>query len=181
MADKTDHKIKINRAPVLTLWATIVSERMGYGHATALTLAKAVAGLNAQSKGRRLGIYPDTKAEDQQEDKSKAKAKTGETLTIEVLGRLVPAVHTEHGVRASAKGEPINAESVERYLKQKFGDDLPAVQKALEDLADSLPPRELASRAYALYEAFRPEVPEGEKGWGAKGVLDLAHIRSLKK
>ena len=50
-------KIKINRAPVLTLWATIVAERMGYKNDEALTFGKAVAGLNAQSKGKRLGIY----------------------------------------------------------------------------------------------------------------------------
>ena len=47
-------KIKINRAPVLTLWAAVIAERFGYDKKEALTLAKAVAGLNAQSKGRRL-------------------------------------------------------------------------------------------------------------------------------
>ena len=48
------NKIKINRAPVLTLWAAIVAERLGHDSHEALTLGKAVAGLNAQSKGRRL-------------------------------------------------------------------------------------------------------------------------------
>ncbi len=28
-------KIKINRAPVLTLWASVVAERLGYEHAEA--------------------------------------------------------------------------------------------------------------------------------------------------
>ena len=55
---RSDHlTIEINRAPVLTLWATVVAERLGFGHKEALTLGKAVAGLNAQSKGRRLGIF----------------------------------------------------------------------------------------------------------------------------
>ena len=49
--------VTINRAPVLTLWAAVVAERLGYRRAEALTLGKAVAGLNAQAKGRRLGIY----------------------------------------------------------------------------------------------------------------------------
>ncbi len=40
---------------------------------------------------------------------------------------------------------------------------------------------DLCRQAYALYEAFRPTVPEGEKGWGAQGELDLGHIRSLAK
>ncbi len=54
-------KIKINRAPVLTLWAAIVAERLGYDRKESLTFGKAVAGLNAQSKGRRLGIYEEKK------------------------------------------------------------------------------------------------------------------------
>ena len=49
--------ISINRAPVLTLWAAVVAERLGFHREEALTLGKALAGLNAQSKGRRLGIF----------------------------------------------------------------------------------------------------------------------------
>ena len=52
---------------------------------------------------------------------------------------------------------------------------------ALEQLAKSYTPRELEARAYDLYEKFRPEIPEGKKGWGAKGDLDLDYIRSLSK
>ena len=37
MANK---KIKINRAPVLTLWAAVVAERLGYNKSEALTLGK---------------------------------------------------------------------------------------------------------------------------------------------
>ncbi len=53
----TNTKILINRAPVLTLWAAIVAERLGFNPDEALSLGKALAGLNAQSKGRRLGIF----------------------------------------------------------------------------------------------------------------------------
>ena len=53
----TTDKIIINRAPVLTLWAAVVAERLGYDHDVALTLGKGVTGLTAQSKGRRLGIF----------------------------------------------------------------------------------------------------------------------------
>jgi hypothetical protein len=38
------NSIKINRAPVLTLWAAVVAERLGFDRATALTLGQAVAG-----------------------------------------------------------------------------------------------------------------------------------------
>ena len=52
------NKVLINRAPVLTLWAAIVAERLGFNHDEALSLGMALAGLNAQSKGQRLGIPP---------------------------------------------------------------------------------------------------------------------------
>jgi hypothetical protein len=49
--------ITINRAPVLTIWAAVVARRLGFDQDEALTLGKAVAALNAQAKGRRLGIF----------------------------------------------------------------------------------------------------------------------------
>ena len=39
--------VLINRAPVLTLWAAVVAERLGFNPDEALSLGKAVAGLNA--------------------------------------------------------------------------------------------------------------------------------------
>ncbi len=172
--------IKINRAPVLTLWAAVVAERLGHGHATALTLAKSVAGLNAQSKGQRLGIYEPAK-DGEQPKKKPAKPGVGETQMVPLLGRAVPAVQTEHGLRATAKGQPIDPDSVERYLEKKFGEALPEVQAALAQLARAQRPAQLAQSAYGLYEKFRPQIPEGPAGWGAAGVLDLDKIRSLAK
>jgi hypothetical protein len=55
--------ISINRAPVLTLWAAIVAEQLGFTHDEALTLGRAVAGLNAYSKGKALGIFKPTPKE----------------------------------------------------------------------------------------------------------------------
>ncbi len=52
-----NERISINRAPFLTLWAAVVAQRLGFDEDEALTLGKAVAGLTAQAKGRRLGIY----------------------------------------------------------------------------------------------------------------------------
>lgn len=174
MANK---KIKINRAPVLTLWAAVVAERLGYNKSEALTLGKAVAGLNAQSKGRRLEIYEEKKDEDKGKDK---KEKRPDKLEfIELLGRGIPAIKTAHGFRAAIKGEEIDPESVEKYLKQKFGDDLDEVRTAMEKLAKAYPPKKLETEAYSLYEKFRPKIPEGAKGWGAKGELDLDYIKSL--
>ena len=161
-------KVKINRAPVLTLWATVVAERLGHDHATALTLGKAVAGMNAQAKGRRLGIYEEPQ---EKEDKKPKAPRAGEEVMVPLLGCSVPAVHTDQGLRALAKGAPINPDSVSRYFTQKFG----------ETLAKSYRKDALAKQAYALYEQFRPAVPEGMSGWGAAGELDLTRIRALAK
>ncbi len=38
---------------------------------------------------------------------------------------------------------------------------------------------DLNENAFHLYEEFRPAIAEGVSGWGAKGKLDLARIRSL--
>ena len=65
----SERTISINRAPVLTLWAAVVAERLGFHREEALTLGKALAGLNAQSKGRRLGIFKP------HEEKHKARSK----------------------------------------------------------------------------------------------------------
>jgi hypothetical protein len=171
------HKLKINRAPVLTLWAAVVAERLGYDPEEALTLGKAVAGLNAQSKGRRLGIFEEPR--DVQEDDQEQARRPGEASTVSLLHRRVPVIRTDQGVRATVKGEPINPAGVRRYLAQKFGQELADAEAAMKALAQAYPPNQLAAQAYALYEQFRPDVPEGKRGWGASGALDLDVIREL--
>ena len=171
-------KITINRAPVLTLWAAVVAERLGFDRAEALTLGKAVAGLNAHAKGVRLGIYEPTPATVKKEREKLAR---GKQLIVNLLHRAVPMAQTPDGLRALAKEKPINPASVERYPFSKFGPPLDAARRAMADLAGALPPRELAMQAYALYEKFRPEIPAGVSGWGAVGVLDLSAIERLAK
>jgi hypothetical protein len=154
--------IRVNRAPVMTLWAAVVAERLGHDPDAALTLGKAVAGLNAQAKGRRLGIYEEPL--DQPEEAAQRRRPTGDQRLVTVLGRAVPIVQTSQGVRATIKGQPVDPGRVRRYLARAFGRDLADVQAALEALAQAYPPDHLAARAYALYEQFRPAVPEGTKG-----------------
>ena len=69
--------------------------------------------------------------------------------------------------------------SVAKYLQSKFGERLPEVRGAMEKLAKSRGPDALVSEAFQLYEAFRPEVPTGESGWGVKGKLSLKKIVEL--
>ena len=172
------HRIKINRAPVLTLWAAVVAQRLGFDWKAALTLGRAVAGLNAYSKGRALGIFhPRTK----EFRKKKKKLKTGERMRVHLLGRAVPVVRTKSGLRASTKGRPVAPESVQLYLESKFGREYATARGAMGTLARSRKPQELVTGAYALYTKFRPSIPAGKAGWGAAGVLDLDRVRALAR
>ncbi|MBD3237568.1 MAG: hypothetical protein GF330_12750 [Candidatus Eisenbacteria bacterium] len=170
--------IQINRAPVLTLWASVVAERLGFEPDEALSLGKAMAGLTAQSKGRRLGVYKRRYTKD---GHPAPKHGLGEEFWVELCGRTVPAQETDDGVRAVVKDQPVDPEKTTAYLKQKFGDDLARVRKAMEKLACAHDLDELSEIAFALYEKFRPAIPPGRRGWGAKGDLDLAQIRRMAR
>ena len=170
--------VTINRAPVLTLWAAVVAECLGFDHDEALTLGKAVAGLTAQSKGQRLGIFTPSPEAVRKERAKKAKA--AGVLRVALLGRAVSVLRTDFGLRAVDKEQkPMAPTSVEKYLQSKFGERLREVRNAMEKLAQSQGPEALANKAFQLYEAFRPEIPTGESGWGAKGKLSLKKIQEL--
>jgi hypothetical protein len=173
-------RIKINRAPVLTLWATVVAERMGYGRDEALTLGQAVTRLDAVAKGKRLGIYEEHKErEEERRKRLERKLEEGEVFQVDILGRTVTAKKTDKGVRAVAGDSTVKPESVERYLENKFGPGLDEARQAMEELAGAYSPGDLADKAYTLYARFRPDIPGGKRGWGAQGDLDLDYIRSL--
>ncbi len=170
--------VTINRAPVLALWAAVVAECLGFDADEALTLGKAVAGLAAQSKGQRLGIF--TPSPDAVRKERAKKAKTAGVLRVALLGRAVPVLRTDFGLRAVDKEQkPMAPTSVAKYLQSKFGERLPEVRTAMEKLAGSRGSEALVKEGFQLYEAFRPEIPEGETGWGAKGKLSLKKIQEL--
>lgn len=172
--------VNVNRAPVLTLWAAVVAEQLGFDREEALTLGKSVAGLTAQAKGQRLGIFTPSPAEVRR--KRAEKAREAGVFAVALLGRAVPVMQTDEGLRAVGKDQtPVEPASVEKYLRSKFGEALPMVRKAMEKLAASRDIESLAAEAFALYEQFRPSVPAGERGWGAKGSLSVAGIERLAK
>jgi hypothetical protein len=165
--------IKINRAPVLTLWAAVVAERLGHPPETALSLAGAVAGTAARAKARRLGIAEES---DQAKERAEAAPRPAEG-SARLLGKTIRLTHDEDGVvLADGGGKPAPAAPVRAYVAKALGDHLAEARKALEDLAARYEPEELNRVGFRLYERFRPEVPPDVRGWGAKGVLDLEKI-----
>ncbi len=158
---------------MLALWASVVAERLGYSRDEALSLGKAVTGLNALSKGQRPGIY--TKREKGGERREEWEKRDA----VELMGREILVVRTSDGLRALNRDAPVSAESTQAYFESKFGEHLPAVRAAMEMLARSQKPSVLAARAFALYAQFRPQIHDGVKGWSAKGKLDLDLVRLL--
>jgi hypothetical protein len=133
----------------------VVARRLGFDEDEALTLGMAVAGLNAQAKGCRLGIF---KPHEEKAKKAREKER-GERLLVEVLGRPVPATYTEDGIRAVRGVRPIDPDAVRRYLEGRFGENLKAVRLGMMKLA----------RAYPFGSPQR-------KNTGAKSLLLLAPL-----
>ena len=171
-------KVTINRAPVLTLWAAVVAERLGFDAPAALTLGKALAGYTAQTKGQLLGIYHPRPSEDSQESKDEPAA---DLVFVNLMGRALPAMITPDGVRAVERGRRADPQGVRRYLQGKFGESLASTERAMRLLAASYHPDRLDVEAYGLYERFRPVVEKGKRGWGAEGVLDLDKVLGLRR
>ena len=168
-------KIAINRAPVLTLWASVVAERLGHSRSTALTLGKTIAGKVAFSKAQTIG-----RARKRERDSPPAPKPAGERTTLlAFMGRHCTMIETASGMMAVSEGKPISPKDVEHYLEEKFGDRLEETRSAMVGLANSRSAAQLAREAVGLYRKFRPSIPAGAAGWGKDGVLDLDSIERL--
>lgn len=173
---KQNHIIKINRAPVLTLWVMVVCERQGYTHEEALTHAKWISAILARSKGKSLGKFE--KDEKQKSPSGDKTAPKRDNPKEHVFGHIkVPVESTAVGKRMAVMGDnPIVPDDVDRYLKNAFGgDDLERIKQVFQSLADSMDPQELREKAYDLYEELRPEW----QGWAQPGKFDLEKVQAL--
>lgn len=163
--------IYINRAPILALWVSVVSERQGYTREEALTHAKWIQVILARSKGKSLGKFigasKGTKGKDSSNDSPKE----------HVFGKMqVPVKSSTTGQRLAVMGGgSIDPSDVERYLHRSFGCDLERVLNSLRELASSMDPMYLRDSAYKLYEELRPEW----QGWGKPGKFDLNKVHQL--
>ena len=77
--------------------AAVVAQIPGFDHDGAVTLGRAVAGLNAYLKGVSLGLFQPTPTEVKEQ---RRKMRKEETVTIDLLHRAVPAKYTDEGLRA---------------------------------------------------------------------------------
>jgi hypothetical protein len=94
MGEKGEKKssVMIKRAPVLTLWAAVVAEVLGFEHAEALTLGRAVAGLNAYSKGVSLGLFQPTPKKVQEQRRRILLRSTGRNFFHSIRSPSIPSI-----------------------------------------------------------------------------------------
>ncbi|KAL5527335.1 hypothetical protein ACEPAG_6126 [Sanghuangporus baumii] len=161
----------VNRAPVMSVWATIVAERLGFKREEALSIASAYTEMNAISKGVSLGIFEKNKGKGVEPVKGESQP------YVDLMGRR-PLYETQTGEwRALVKGEPVDPGSAFSYVSRAFRQTLPHVAGAMRILAASFPPAELNEKGFGLYAEFRPDVG----GWGQRAEIRCANILGLRK
>jgi hypothetical protein len=185
-------KLIVSRASVLTLWASVVAERLGHQRMTALTLAKAVAGTSARLKVRVIG-----------REEWVASPEMGAALGLDLprlhkkpamahvilLGKTIPLLTDASGqLRAALRTLPTrdggvaneyvaaDPAEVERYLIKTFGPHLTNVRTAMEVLVACCEPLELNRIGFQLYEKFQPGGPYGREGRRGKAALEIENI-----
>src|SRR5271165_6327735 len=132
--------ILVNRAPVLTLWAAVVAERLGHPADTALTLGRAVAGSAARVKARTIGR--EERKTDRDADTPRLRV-DHVTAPVLLLGKTIRLLPTEDGELRAAEGDrPADPAAVRRYLINAFGEHLAEVRGAMEELASRYEPAE---------------------------------------
>ncbi|KAG2348986.1 hypothetical protein BDR05DRAFT_1028076 [Suillus weaverae] len=161
----------VNRAPLMTAWAAVVAERLGFEREEALSIASVYTEMNAISKGVSLGIF----------DKSRKKEiepiKGSTQPYVDLLGRR-PLYQTQNQTwRALDNTSPALPSTAFSYISRTFRQTTPYVIGALRLLAESFPPPELNSKGFGLYAEFRPDVD----GWGKRGEVRCEQILSLRK
>jgi hypothetical protein len=168
--------IIINRAPVLQLWGSLVAKFVhpDLPWTACLSIGNAISALCAVSKGRSIGLIEP--ADDTKKGKKSRQKQFDDTRIVKVMGFSLPV----KGDAVILGGQPTPLE--EESLKHKFGDNqYDAVKAAFEDGLQSWKghENELNTKAFHMYEQFRPTVASGRKGWGRKGELSTGEIAKV--
>ncbi|KAG2042350.1 hypothetical protein BDR03DRAFT_945113 [Suillus americanus] len=161
----------VNRAPLMTAWATVVAERLGFEREEALSIASVYTEMNAISKGVSLGLFEKSR------QKEIEPVKDSTQPYVDLLGRR-PLYRTQNEIwRALDNTSPALPSTAFSYISRAFRQTTPYVMGALRLLAESFPPPELNNKGFGLYAEFRPDVD----GWGKRGEVRCEQILSLRK
>ena len=117
---------------MLTLWAAAGAEFLAFERDEALTLGRAVAGLNAYSKGVSLGLFQPTPKEVKEQRRKMGK---DETVTIDLLHRPCRRNILTEGCELSEKKGPSGLKAYRSTWKI----DLATLRKMFRELCLSSP------------------------------------------
>ncbi|KAG6829608.1 hypothetical protein H0H92_004077 [Tricholoma furcatifolium] len=161
----------VNRAPLMTLWAMTVAERLGFRREEALSIASVYTEMNAVTKGVSLGIYESGK------EQGMEAIKGGSQSYIELMGRR-PLYQTQtQQWRALSSAAPVKPSVAFSYISRAFRQTTPYISGALKLLANSFDSEELNRMGWGLYAEFRPTVDR----WGARSEVKCSTILELRK
>jgi len=170
---KTD-TILINRSPILTLWATVVAKKVfSITLEEALTFGSAYAAECARTKGSSLGIYSEGSKHYCTTAASSAEEMEGQKFSL--MNQTIPANQTVNGLRAIGYGKEQDPHGIWKSLTKKLGENLSFVLEKMEEAADQAG-EDLEATAYSYYIRIRPDIPQGTKGWGAHGHLEVSKL-----
>ncbi|KAI5124919.1 hypothetical protein M0805_007347 [Coniferiporia weirii] len=161
----------VNRAPVMTAWATVVAERLGFKREEALSIASAYTEMNAISKGVSIGVFEKSKGRGLELVKGESQP------YVDLMGRRPVYANRSSEWRALVKGEPVEPASAFAYVSRAFRQTLPFIMGAMRLLAETFPAPELNEKGFGLYAEFRPAV----NGWGKRAEMRCAAILGLRK
>ncbi|KAL3921590.1 MAG: hypothetical protein SGPRY_004854 [Prymnesium sp.] len=195
----------VNRSPVMILWcAAVAQSALGMDWSAALSLASAAAALFARSKGHRLGLYSEGRK--RVASGPETICLLGEEVPVLTTSHGLRGLSVPYnGGSEEETMSPVSPTSVQRSLSSAFGEHFGAAWHAMLQLASALPATALMDQrgklAYDLYAEcvrwnfilvvqttdsqlpvcrFRPNVPDGLKGWGHPGRLSLTQIGQIQ-
>lgn len=122
----------VNRAPVMTAWATVLLERLGFSRPEALSLAHCYVNYTSTMRGISLGIIPAA-------EKERAVHIVGPNQPhFELMNVKIPVMQMQDGsYRGISAGEVVSPEKAFHYMRKSMAQTLSSVIGALTLLADS--------------------------------------------
>ncbi|CAO1620156.1 unnamed protein product [Parajaminaea phylloscopi] len=149
----------INRAPVMTAWATVVLERLGFERAEALSVAHCYVAHTSTARGVSLGIIPASERDLMSNSIGPSQPH------FELMGVKIPVMQIAGGKwRGISGGEVVGPEKAFNYIRKSMFQTLPLVVGALTLVADSFmePPREAEVKT-DLDEGVKLELQDEEQ------------------
>ncbi|WFD19374.1 hypothetical protein MCAP1_001604 [Malassezia caprae] len=164
--------VMVNRAPVMTAWAVVVLQCLGFRVQEALSLAHCYVSTTAEMRAQTLG------------KSAPAHVTSTNQPHVDFLQVRIPVIQLRQGqYRGLHAGEVVPPTRAFDYLRRSMFQMLPHVMGALTLLANAYmgptnDTESLQRHAYALYVDFRPDT---QGAWGKRATLSLDTILGLRQ